>query len=65
MVDNTLEEEVKAWLQQIKDIHPKLVMIYPISRATPEGTLQKIPVVELEKIALRVNELGIKANVYT
>lgn len=64
LIDNTGEDDVQAWLQQIKEINPKLVMIYPISRATPGGTLEKIPIFELEKIALQVNRIGIETKVY-
>ena len=63
-IDNTLEEDVQAWLQQIKEINPELVMIYPVSRATPGGTLEKIPTFELEKIASQVNKFGIETKVY-
>jgi len=64
VIDNTLEEDVHAWLWQIKEINPKLVMIYPISRATPAGTLEKITIFELEKIGVQVNKLGIEVKVY-
>ncbi len=64
VIDNTLEEDVHAWLRQIKEINPKLVMIYPVSRATPTGTLEKIPIFELEKIAEKVRKLGIEIKVY-
>jgi wyosine [tRNA(Phe)-imidazoG37] synthetase (radical SAM superfamily) len=64
VIDNTLEEDVNAWLQQIKEINPKLVMIYPVSRATPGGNLEKVPIFELEKIADLVNNIGIKTKVY-
>jgi len=63
-IDNTLKEDVDAWLQQIREINPKLVMIYPVSRATPGGKLEIIPIFELELIANRVNKLGIKTKVY-
>jgi hypothetical protein len=39
-------------------------MIYPIDRATPAENLEKISRVELEKIAKRVNLLGIETKVY-
>jgi wyosine [tRNA(Phe)-imidazoG37] synthetase (radical SAM superfamily) len=65
VIDNSIEEDVHAWLRQIKEINPKLVMIYPISRATPTGTFEKIPIFELELIANQVNKLGIKTKVYS
>jgi len=63
-IDNTLPEDVDAWLEQIREIKPELVMIYPISRATPGGRLEKVAIFELEKIREKVNRLGIKVKVY-
>jgi hypothetical protein len=39
-------------------------MLYPIDRDTPAVNLVKIDKTELELIAKRVEELGIKAEVY-
>jgi wyosine [tRNA(Phe)-imidazoG37] synthetase (radical SAM superfamily) len=63
-VDNTAEPEISRWLEHIKAINPKYVMIYPIDRTTPVETLEKIPFAELVKIAERVEKTGIKAQVY-
>ena len=63
-IDNTTAEEISAWLKAIEKIHPSEVMIYTISRDTPEGgQLQKVPVNELNIIAKRVELLGIKTQV--
>ncbi len=63
-IDNTTPAEVGAWLEAIKRINPSEVMIYTISRATPEGgLLNKVPVEELRKIALKVEKLGIPTQV--
>jgi wyosine [tRNA(Phe)-imidazoG37] synthetase (radical SAM superfamily) len=63
-IDNTTKEELDAWLRAIKIIRPAEVMIYTISRDTPEGgKLSKVPLVELKRIASLVNELGIKTQV--
>ncbi|MCT4615910.1 MAG: radical SAM protein [Marinifilaceae bacterium] len=48
--DNTTEEEVKAWIDIVKQINPKQVMIYSIARDTPIKTLEKIEKDELNKI---------------
>ena len=64
-VDNTKEEELVQWLNHIKEINPKMVMIYPIARATPVHTLEKIPFFELEEIAKKVREAGIEVQVYS
>jgi wyosine [tRNA(Phe)-imidazoG37] synthetase (radical SAM superfamily) len=63
-IDNTTPREVDAWLKAIERIKPREVMIYTISRDTPEGaTLEKVPVNELKKIAARVELMGIKTQV--
>ena len=64
LVDNTTAEEVDEWLKKIREIHPMMVMIYPIARATPVQNLEKIPIFELEEIAEKIRELNIKVNVY-
>ena len=63
-IDNTTDEEVTAWLKYIKELNPELVMIYPIARATPVRGLEKTDLSELERIAERVREIGVKAEVY-
>jgi len=63
-VDNTTEAEITAWLGHIADIHPKLVMLYPIDRRTPYQTLEKVPESEFHALARRVEGLGIKAEVF-
>jgi wyosine [tRNA(Phe)-imidazoG37] synthetase (radical SAM superfamily) len=63
-LDNTTEKEIQAWLSVLQDIGPKYVMIYPIERDTPINTLEKIPKVELEHIAQRVEKVGISIKVY-
>ena len=57
-IDNTTEEEIEAWLNALKIIQPKQVMIYAIDRATPVKTLEKIPLEELKSIAARGKKLG-------
>jgi wyosine [tRNA(Phe)-imidazoG37] synthetase (radical SAM superfamily) len=63
-IDNTTPEEIEAWLKAIKRINPMQVMIYTISRDTPEGAeLKKIPLAELKRIAARVETIGIETQV--
>ena len=40
-IDNTGEEFVKPWLDAVKEIAPREVMIYTIDRETPDHSLQK------------------------
>jgi wyosine [tRNA(Phe)-imidazoG37] synthetase (radical SAM superfamily) len=63
-IDNTTPEEIGAWLKAIEKINPEEVMIYTISRDTPEeGDLKKVPVADLNHIASLVRKLGIKTQV--
>ena len=64
VVDNTTSEEVEAWISCLKEINPKLVMIYPIARATPLHNIEKIGLHELEEIAEKVRKAGLKVQVY-
>jgi wyosine [tRNA(Phe)-imidazoG37] synthetase (radical SAM superfamily) len=63
-IDNTTPVEIKAWLKAIKKIKPSEVMIYTISRDTPEGSrLNKVPLNELKRIAARVKSMGFKTQI--
>jgi wyosine [tRNA(Phe)-imidazoG37] synthetase (radical SAM superfamily) len=63
-IDNTTPEEINAWLKAIKRIEPSEVMIYTISRDTPEGaSLIKVPLSELKAIAELVDSIGIRTQV--
>lgn len=63
VVDNTTEKEISAWLEVIKEVKPRKVMIYTIDRETPEKNLEKVSLEELNKIGERVKDLGIKINI--
>ena len=62
-IDNTTEKEVTAWLEAIKAIQPRQVMIYTIARDTPAEGLVKVPLKELNRIAGFVREAGIDVQV--
>jgi wyosine [tRNA(Phe)-imidazoG37] synthetase (radical SAM superfamily) len=63
-IDNTTPEEIEAWVNAIGRIMPSEVMIYTISRDTPESaSLRKIPVQELKRIAEKVEMIGIRTQV--
>ncbi|MFA5469885.1 MAG: radical SAM protein, partial [Bacteroidales bacterium] len=55
-IDNTSEEEITAWIEALRKIKPRSVMIYTIDRETPVQSLEKIPLKELEKIARRLQD---------
>lgn len=62
-IDNTTEEEVTEWLNLIKQIRPREVMIYTIERDTPTPGLIKVPEEKLHEIGKRVNSLGINTQI--
>ena len=63
-IDNTTPEELSAWINALKKIKPKSVMIYTIDRDTPAKDLKKIPIDKLNSICNMVLENGIDAKVY-
>ena len=64
LIDNTVGDEVSQYLRHLQEILPQLVMIYPIARATPVHTLEKIPIFTLETIADKIRAAGMKVEVY-
>lgn len=62
--DNTSEENVSAWVDIIKKLKPKRVLIYSLDRETPATKLKQISKQELELIAERVRAYGIRADIY-
>lgn len=62
-IDNTTPEELDRWINIVRDLSPKDVMVYTIARDTPVSTLQKVPTEELEAIAKRIRALGIPVQV--
>ena len=63
-IDNTSPEEIAAWLPLVQKVNPQYVMIYPIDRGTPVKGLEKISRRELSAIAAKVEDAGIKTEVY-
>lgn len=63
VVDNTTEQEVAAWLELLREIAPRKVMVYSLDRDTPCQTISKVSREELCDIAKRVEALGIECSV--
>jgi wyosine [tRNA(Phe)-imidazoG37] synthetase (radical SAM superfamily) len=63
-IDNTTQEEISALLELYWEISPDEVQVYTIARDTPISTLNKVPLKDLEEIAARIEELGIRTSVY-
>lgn len=61
--DNTTDEELDALLDAYKQIQPREVMLYSIDRKTPAENLEKVSKEELERVAQRFRDAGIKVQV--
>ncbi len=62
-IDNTTDEELDALLSAYLQINPREVMLYSIDRKTPAENLEKVSKEELERIAQRFRDAGIKVQV--
>lgn len=62
-IDNTSDEEITAWIEILKEINPKQVMIYTIERETPAKSLQKVSLGKLNQIADKVRREGFSVSV--
>ena len=58
-VDNTGDEYVEPWLEAVRYIRPREVMIYTVDRETPEHGIKKATKEELDGIRDRVTAMGI------
>ncbi|MEL7585166.1 MAG: radical SAM protein [Prolixibacteraceae bacterium] len=63
VIDNTTEKELAAWMEALKIIQPRQVMVYTTERDTPARGLIKISLDELNRIAARVREAGFDVQV--
>lgn len=62
-LDNTSDKYVLPWLEKVREIAPRQVMIYTIDRETPDHDLAKVTHEELDRIAALVREAGIAVSV--
>lgn len=62
-VDNTSDKYVLPWLEAVKEIAPRQVMIYTIDRETPDQDLVKATPDELDRIAALIREAGMAVSV--
>ena len=62
-MDNTSDRFVLPWLERVKEIAPRQVMIYTIDRETPDHDLRKATHEELDRIGTLVREAGIEVSV--
>lgn len=62
-VDNTSDKFVLPWLEAVKEIAPRQVMIYTVDRETPDHDLLKATHEELDCIAVLIKEAGLEVSV--
>lgn len=62
-VDNTTDRYVLPWIEAVKQIAPRQVMIYTIDRETPGHHLEKATREELGHIAVLLTDAGLETNV--
>jgi wyosine [tRNA(Phe)-imidazoG37] synthetase (radical SAM superfamily) len=60
-MDNTADRYVLPWIEVVKQIAPRQVMIYTIDRETPDKNLQKALPAELDHIVELLRKEGIVA----
>ena len=64
IISNVSDEDFGEYIELLKKIRPKYVMLYAIDRATPEKDLEKLTVEELEIYAQKIRNEGIDVKVY-
>ncbi|MBO7552532.1 MAG: radical SAM protein [Bacteroidaceae bacterium] len=62
-MNNITPQYVEPWLEAVKEIAPRQVMIYTIDRETPTHDLLKATHEELDRIAAKVEAAGIPCSV--
>jgi wyosine [tRNA(Phe)-imidazoG37] synthetase (radical SAM superfamily) len=62
--NNATEPHLSLWIDVVKQLRPKKVMIYSLDRSTPAKGLEKIPIEELRAITNQLQKFGIDANAY-
>ena len=61
-INNTGNNFVLPWIEVVKEIAPREVMIYTIDRETPQQGLLKATHEELDRIVALLKKEGIKAS---
>jgi len=62
-IENTNDKEISAWLELLKKINPKKVMIYTIDRDTPSKGLLKVSPEKLNQISTKVKNIGFEVSI--
>jgi wyosine [tRNA(Phe)-imidazoG37] synthetase (radical SAM superfamily) len=62
-MDNTTDRYVLPWIETVRRISPRQVMIYTIDRETPVSTLRKASHEQLDRIASLLRGSGLETSV--
>ena len=62
-LDNTGDEYIEPWIEALRQIKPRQVMIYTIDRETPVKGLEKASREKLDEIAEKVRSVGFDCSV--
>ena len=62
--NNAAEPHLSLWIDVVKQLQPRKVMIYSLDRNTPAQALEKIPIERLQEIAQQLQRFGIEAEAY-
>ena len=62
--NNADDPHFSLWIEVVKQLHPKKVMIYSLDRNTPAQALDKIPMERLQEISRQLQTFGISADAY-
>jgi len=62
--DNAAEPHISLWMNVVKQLRPKKVMLYSLDRTTPAQTIDKIPIEKLQEIVKQLEAVGICAEAY-
>jgi len=62
--NNASDPHLSLWIDVVKKLHPKKVMLYSLDRNTPVQELEKIPKEDLEEIVKQLHKNGIEAEAY-
>ena len=60
-MDNTTDRYVLPWIEAVKQIAPRQIMIYTIDRETPDPNLLKATPAELDRIVALLKDAGLQA----
>ena len=62
--NNAAEPHLSLWMNVVKQLHPKKVMLYSLDRNTPAQTIEKISAKTLQEIVQQLQLVGVCAEAY-